>query len=425
MLGYFSPAVKDNNWGSILQNLLLHQVRKYLLKLDPRKDHVKYWRPHIIFLVKNPRYECAILHFVNAMKKGGLYVLGHVKVSNFQDLKEEPANWHWLDLIDHLKIKAFAETTVASTYREGIQHLVRISGVGALKPNTVVLGFHEPNRPKRDYFRDLSSGFASTHMDDCFASSEMEASGDTLEFVGAIDDILKIGKNVCIYRNFEGLEHPNPRPNVSTWSWYQSVFQTICQAVCCSGSAPESEQFIDVWFINFFAEPNNILKDRRNLFMLQMAYIVSISHAWKSKLKLRVLYRVMRDRDEETRKRLRKTLKAILKEERIKAQVAEVPFDDVYELAKPAETPRNDVDDAADDHHDLDLTKIPMNFMQLSNSLLKESSSQSAVTFLHLPAPPKDLELQIQYIKLLTELTNGLPPTVMVHGIHAVTSTAL
>ena len=32
---------------------------------------------------------------------------------------------------------------------QGLQHLVRIAGVGALKPNTVVMGFHDQDRPKK------------------------------------------------------------------------------------------------------------------------------------------------------------------------------------------------------------------------------------------------------------------------------------
>ena len=82
----------------------------------------------------------------------------------------------------------------------------------------------------------------------------------------------------------------------------------------------------------------------------------------------------------------------------------------------------------------LDMMKIPDEFMSASNKLILERCKNTAITFMYIQKPPISTEIinetdintmRIRYFELLSILTENLPPTVLVHGLHAVTSTAI
>lgn len=59
------------------------------------------------------------------------------------------------------------------------------------------------------------------------------------------------------------------------------------------------------------------------------------------------------------------------------------------------------------------------------NELILQQTSQTVTTFIYLPAPPGDDSLADSYLKSLEIISEGLTPTVYVHGVNTVTSTTL
>ena len=115
-------------WGDVSQALIYHQVRKYLLRLEVQC--LKYWRPQILLLVVNPRSSFSAVQFANWMKKGGLFVLGHVVVGETnnrskEELKHQVNAWQTLDRI--AKVKAFVDCVIAPTVRNGVQGLIMVT----------------------------------------------------------------------------------------------------------------------------------------------------------------------------------------------------------------------------------------------------------------------------------------------------------
>ncbi|KAE8229291.1 hypothetical protein CF326_g5743 [Tilletia indica] len=136
----FSPP---KPWGDVTRNLHYHIVRKYLLRIDERKGHVKYWRPQLLLLANNPRTEWNLIIFCNSLKKGALYVLGHVIKGDFSECLPELRRQQiaWLKLVDISGIKSFVDVVIARDEREGARNLILSCGLGGMRPNVVVLGF--------------------------------------------------------------------------------------------------------------------------------------------------------------------------------------------------------------------------------------------------------------------------------------------
>jgi len=149
MIHYFK------HWGDVSQNLIYHQVRKYLLRLKP--EHIKFWRPQIILLINNPRRQTRLIQFCNSMKKGALYILGHVIVTDdfTAGVAEAKLQQHaWTKYIsEYSRIKAFVQLTMSPSLVWGVRNLILSAGLGGMRPNIAIMGFYN----MEDFRRSLPS----------------------------------------------------------------------------------------------------------------------------------------------------------------------------------------------------------------------------------------------------------------------------
>uniref|UniRef100_A0A0M3I453 Solute carrier family 12 member 9 n=1 Tax=Ascaris lumbricoides TaxID=6252 RepID=A0A0M3I453_ASCLU len=405
ILHYQAPA---GSWGSISQALIYHQVRKYLLLLDVRKEHVKYWRPQVLLLVSRPASSCPLMDFVNDLKKSGLYVIGHVRRGS---MDEDPSGLdplqqvfpYWLSLVDYLKLKAFVELTVSKSVREGCQQLMRLSGLGAMKPNMVVIGFHERTPTETTLvetclLKDLKfSRIDRAEVVEYFTAAdymprELNGSCERLtneEYVRILNDVLHINKSLCIARHFHRLD----KESLRTWNG--------------------QKKFIDVWPV-YMQKPGEtgLGWGNSSLFLLQLACILSMSSRWRSHTILRVFICVNSLQDMHRRER---QLKQMLTQLRIDARSLVTPWDHVVchlGDSSPNAPPRESVD-------------LPLPYLTAMNDLIKKNSGEAAICLLNLPTPPLDASLSERYLDVIRSLTDGLPPTLLVHGLSSVISTAL
>ncbi|KPI95065.1 Solute carrier family 12 member 6 [Papilio xuthus] len=145
---YIEYRGAEKEWGDGLRGLALSAARYSLLRLEEGPPHTKNWRPQVLVLAKlnddlNPKYR-KMLAFASQLKAGkGLTVCVSVLGGDFPRRAGESltARQNLRKAMDAEKVKGFVDVLVSHNIADGLSHFVQTSGLGGLKPNTVILGW--------------------------------------------------------------------------------------------------------------------------------------------------------------------------------------------------------------------------------------------------------------------------------------------
>ncbi|OOO14323.1 amino acid permease-associated region [Aspergillus oryzae] len=301
LIHYTSPP---KPWGDVSQSLIYHQVRKYLLRL--RQEHVKFWRPQILLFVANLDDQYKMVSFCNSLKKGALFVLGHVIVTDdFSSAVPEARRQQtaWTKFVENSKVKAFVNIAVSPSAEWGIRNIVLNSGLGGMRPNIVVIdqfrngqSLVETLQPRKDS-NDRHDGAPESAVDD-IPRPQMSCAN----YVTILEDLLfKLRINVAVAKGFEHLELPT--------------------------SGQHQKKYIDLWPIQMSAELGADSESKKNVLttnfdtytlILQLGCILNTVPSWKKTYKLRVAVFVEYETDVDDE---RGRVQALLEKLRIEAEV--------------------------------------------------------------------------------------------------------
>jgi potassium/chloride transporter 9 len=346
IIHYTTPP---KSWGDVSQSLIFHQVRKYLLRL--RSDHIKFWRPSVLLLLNDPRRQYRLVQFCNSLKKGGLFILGHVIVTQdfagaVKEAKQQQTNWQ--KYIDFSKIKAFINICISPGVEWGARNIVLSAGLGGMRPNIVVMGFFnlndlrisqtlidipssQPSRPSsvRNFTGLDAKSIRKREQREAARLAKPlptdmnrpEGAISATSYMTVLEDLLlRLQINVAMAKGFQELELPPPKPSAKD----QFLSQLGWKELDDEGS---EKKYIDLWPIQMSAEIATEGDDKKSVLttnfdtytlILQLGCILDTVPSWKRAYTVRVCVFVEYETDvEEERQRVT----ALLTNLRIKAEV--------------------------------------------------------------------------------------------------------
>ncbi|XP_068106554.1 solute carrier family 12 member 3-like [Hyperolius riggenbachi] len=177
LLGYVTYKKPEVNWGSSVQAGAYNMALTYSVSLAGVQEHVKNFRPQCLVLTGPPNFRPALVDFVSSVTKNtSLMICGNV----ITDTDRVPNSEGHLQWLNKRKVTSFYSVIQESNLRNGAKSLMQVSGLGRLKPNTVVLGYK---------------------------CNWQTVPGQCLEeYVGVINDAFDSDFGVCVLRTRDGLD---------------------------------------------------------------------------------------------------------------------------------------------------------------------------------------------------------------------------
>uniref|UniRef100_A0A7N6B544 Solute carrier family 12 member 10, tandem duplicate 1 n=1 Tax=Anabas testudineus TaxID=64144 RepID=A0A7N6B544_ANATE len=199
LFGYVNYNKPKVNWGSSVQAGTYNMALSYTISLSGVEDHVKNFRPQCLVLSGPPNQRPALVDFVGSFTK-------HISLMICGDIIMEATDWlvKWMN---KRKVRSFYTPFTADTLRVGAQHLLQASGLGKLKPNTLVLGFKSNWRDSspesiEDYINTIYDTFDSNYclcilrmMDGLDVFDQFDFEADGISDKGDSDQIKTVFQN--------------------------------------------------------------------------------------------------------------------------------------------------------------------------------------------------------------------------------------
>ncbi|KAM4708916.1 solute carrier family 12 member 2-like [Discoglossus pictus] len=399
---YVTYKKPDVNWGSSTQALTYLNALQHSIRLYGVEDHVKNFRPQCLVLTGAPVTRPALVNLVHSFTKNvGLMICGHVHVgSRRQCLKEMTLNQakyqRWLI---QLKKKAFYSAVCAEQFRKGVLYLLQASGLGRMKPNTLVLGF-------QSRWRECD-----------------RASVD--EYVNIIHDAFDFQYGVVIVRLKDGLDITqstvhDPQVTESVTSSRHKISLEVSRPF----QRKQGKGTIDVWW----------MFDDGGLTLL-IPYLITMKSQWKD-CKIRVFTGGKVNAIDDN-KRMMATLLSKFRIDYsdivIIGDISKKPSEESMtyfeDLVDPYRLYEGDFDkETAEEMRSTEPWKISDDELEMFkektqrqvrlNELLHEHSSSANLIVMTMPVARKGAVSNALYMAWLEILSSDLPPVLLIRGNH-------